>query len=360
MKKTILILGIIFLLISVGVASSVKNNSFKLFNLNNAPYEPINPNPSDGSIDTSICPINLSWDGGDPDGDNVTYNVFFGKECPPPLIATNLTNTWYQLSNLLGFATSYYWMIVAIDEYGLITSGPIWTFKTEENYPPYTPNNPFPEDGAIIYAEGIILTWEGGDPNECDTVFYDVYFGVTNPPTKKSSNQSATYFSSGELLLYKTYYWKIDAWGSGGLSVEGPIWNFTTGDWIPPTPPIIDGPKHGTIGVEYTYTFNSTYNDCIDFFYEVDWGDGTSESVSPTWPNPEEPGPGIANHSWNTKGTYIIRARVRDIWGYIGPWGELKVIMPRYKMFIDLLLFRFLDHFPLLHRLLDIWRHILL
>jgi hypothetical protein len=120
---------------------------------------------------------------------------------------------------------------------------------------------------------------------------------------------------------------------------------------MPPEPPIIDGPTHGTIGAEYTYTFNSTY--FRDFFYEVDWGDGTFETVSPTWPNPEEPGPGIANHTWDTKGIYIIRARIRDIFGIVGPWGELKVIMPRSKTASNMLFLMFLERYVLSNIILE-------
>ena len=446
MKKTILILGIIFTLISVSVASSVNNNSLKLFNLNNPPYIPSDPNPSDGSIDNSICPPNLSWNGGDPDGDNVTYTVYFGK-CPAQLIATNVTNTWYQLSNLLEFYTSYCWTIVAIDEYGLITSGPIWILTTEENFPPYPPSNPNPPDGATnvspsclswicidpnlcdivtydvyfgeeiedpplvkennnstIYcptgnwkfnttytwrivawdscglnASGPIwtfrtienlppnepsspsppdgakcvpidinLSWIGGDPNPFDYVTFDVYFGVTNPPTLKANNlNKPIYDPPGYLLPLKVYYWKVVAWDSGGLFTEGPIWKFTTKSPCVPSKPIIDGPTHGTIGVEYNYTFNSTY-ECDYLIYTINWGDDSPvEYIGPYLQGIEV----NASHIWNKKGTYIIKARAEDEFGYFGPWSEFTVTMPRDKSISSSPFLRFLERYPLLNLL---------
>jgi hypothetical protein len=105
--------------------------------------------------------------------------------------------------------------------------------------------------------------------------------------------------------------------------------------------------------VEYTYTFNSTDDDGDSFIYYVDWGDGSPiEIVYPTWPNPEEPGEGIANHSWDTKGTYVIRAMAEDEHGVLSGWAELQVTMPRNRATYNLMFLRFLECFPILQKLL--------
>lgn len=93
----------------------------------------------------------MSWSGGDPDGDPVVYDVYFGTNPNPPKVAAGLSNTTYDPGRL-GYNTTYYWRIVAFDIYGYFTNGSIWTFQTEisTNNPPNKPNRPSgPTSGEI-------------------------------------------------------------------------------------------------------------------------------------------------------------------------------------------------------------------
>ena len=52
---------------------------------NHPPHTPNNPNPLNNSYNIPIN-TNLSWNGGDPDGDEVEYDVYLGTASPPPLV----------------------------------------------------------------------------------------------------------------------------------------------------------------------------------------------------------------------------------------------------------------------------------
>jgi len=95
----------------------------------NGSYIPSDPKPRWGATDVSID-ADLSWVGGDPDGDPWTYDVYFGTTSPPPLVSPGQSETTYDPGTML-YDTTYYWQIVAWDNHGNSTSGPIWDFITE-------------------------------------------------------------------------------------------------------------------------------------------------------------------------------------------------------------------------------------
>ncbi len=114
----------------------------------NPPYQPDNPSPPNGatSIDINVA---LSWTGGDPDPeDTVTYDVYFGTSTTPSKVVGNQSETMYQ-PWVMNLNTTYYWQIIAWDNHGVSTQGPIWIFTTTltPNIPPNTPEIP---DGQTL------------------------------------------------------------------------------------------------------------------------------------------------------------------------------------------------------------------
>ncbi|MEM7028038.1 MAG: hypothetical protein AAF629_00495 [Chloroflexota bacterium] len=84
-----------------------------------------NPIPIDGAINVSTNQF-LQWQGGDADGDVLTYTIAFGAQNPPPIVATT-TQTHYNPTLMTD--TTYYWMITATD--GMSTSvSSTWYFTT--------------------------------------------------------------------------------------------------------------------------------------------------------------------------------------------------------------------------------------
>ena len=144
---------------------------------NNPPYEPSDPYPANGSTGVDVN-IDLSWTGGDPDpGDIITYDVCFGTVSPPPKVANNQSATTYD-PGTLDVNLTYYWRIIAWDNYNASTSGPIWYFTTRINDPPKTPEQPSgPTNGAV----GFEYTFSSNttDPDN-DQVFYKWDWGDGN------------------------------------------------------------------------------------------------------------------------------------------------------------------------------------
>ncbi|OYT61119.1 hypothetical protein B6U81_03780 [Thermoplasmatales archaeon ex4484_30] len=94
---------------------------------NSPPNKPSQPFPANSSINVSVNSI-LSWVCNDPDGDDLTYDVYFGTSSPPTKVEDNITSTNYNPS--LQYSTIYYWRIVAWDEHGAKNESMLWHFTT--------------------------------------------------------------------------------------------------------------------------------------------------------------------------------------------------------------------------------------
>ncbi len=143
--KTVLAVLILTLMIASAFGSAVTTNDCKkkfndtnygsvARNDNHPPYQPSDPYPENGSTNVDIN-VDLSWSGGDPDGDPVTYDVYFGTTSPPPIVESNQSNTTYD-PGTLDFETTYYWKIIAWDNQSAFNESLIWEFTTQSNTPP--------------------------------------------------------------------------------------------------------------------------------------------------------------------------------------------------------------------------------
>jgi pyrrolidone-carboxylate peptidase len=94
---------------------------------------------------------------------------------------------------------------------------------------------------------------------------------------------------------------------------------------IPPDTPTINGLENGKTGEEYKYNFSTRDADIDNVYYFIDWGDlNTTE-----WLGPYNSGEEItAKHVWNEKGTYIIKAKAKDVLNAESDWATLTVSMP--------------------------------
>ena len=122
----------------------------------------------------------------------------------------------------------------------------------------------------------------------------------------------------------------------------------------PPNVPSIVGQASGKAGYEYKYKLNAVDPDGDDVKYIIDWGDNNTEETGFNASGTEV----IVKHTWSDEGDYTITAKAQDIYGAEGPEGTLDVTMPKNKPsnFNFKLLERFLERFPLLEKLLSLFR----
>jgi hypothetical protein len=104
--------------------------SLAWFSGNRAPNAPVSPYPSHAQEQVSHYPI-IQWsNAGDPDGDDLLYDVYFGTTNPPPLVSFRQYGTYYDPGKLLG-NVMYYWSVAASDSWRNTFSSPIWEFTTD-------------------------------------------------------------------------------------------------------------------------------------------------------------------------------------------------------------------------------------
>ena len=194
--------------------------------INLPPTTPSSPIPINGSGNQSL-EADLYWSSYDPEGDQLTFDVYFGTDEMPPQVTIGQTEISFD-PGVLDSDTQYFWKVVADDGQGNVVEGPIWSFTTLlVNLPPYPPSNPMPEDGAENQSIETDISWECSDP-ENDNMVYLVYFGKDTLPGYDISVQLETTFDPGTLEPNTEYFWQIQVYDYEGNFAEGPVWSFTT------------------------------------------------------------------------------------------------------------------------------------
>ena len=209
---------------------------------NNPPNEPALPSPGD-AITNTLLYLDLSWTGGDPDGDAVTYDVYLDTASSPvKLLAEDIAETSVY-TGALQLTTPYYWQVVAQDEHGRTTSGDVWSFTTgnSENRPPNVQDlniAPTDGDGNIPLLQPVNWWFNDMNPDpDYDPVTYTVYLEADDITPDVPVCVDLPYVVSntcdpGTLQGNTGYYWQIVARDDEGATATSPVWMFTTADMI--------------------------------------------------------------------------------------------------------------------------------
>lgn len=196
---------------------------------NNPPARPFDFDPPEGYRDQPL-ELTLRWDCFDPDGDPLTYDVWFYADGAAPVrIGEKQAETSYAVGGLAE-STLYRWIVRAFDSHGDSATA-VSSFYTERGAVPDPPFDPFPADGATGVPVTVMLSWSCSHP-EGSPLVYDVLFAPDAWPSLEgiSADQIDTFFVVSGLEYNTAYRWSIRATDAAGDETRGPSWRFTTGD----------------------------------------------------------------------------------------------------------------------------------
>jgi len=212
--------------------SSLKG--FKTLPSNQAPSIPNNYLPIFGYHFPNPLQLNLSWVSVDPENDPIVFDLYMGTSQGnlTKICSTPYTTYSYNATN----QGNYYWKVIAYDNAGNSTEGPVWYFTVGSyaltNFPPTTPSNPFPENRTFGTAIHPTFSWTSFDP-EGQSVACDIFLGTSTDnlvklATVAGNSPEKSFISVNNLAGQQTYYWKVVSTDNLGATTESPIWSFTT------------------------------------------------------------------------------------------------------------------------------------
>jgi hypothetical protein len=193
--------------------------------------EAYNPNPADGagSVDLSTM---LTWTSGFK---AKLHTVYFGDDFDQVNSATTggaVQGAASYKPSSLASEKVYYWRVDEFD--GTATyKGDVWTFTT-----PGTVGNPSPANGAVDVKFVATLSWTASD----SAASHRVYLGTDKDTVRAAGTGSPEYkgskalgdeiYDPGKLAWHTAYYWRVDEVDSQGNTLKGPLWSFTTADFL--------------------------------------------------------------------------------------------------------------------------------
>ncbi|HVQ01010.1 MAG TPA: hypothetical protein VMT57_05800, partial [Candidatus Thermoplasmatota archaeon] len=309
------------------------------------------PNPANGSGNN---PLSFTWSISinDPEADSFNWTIQCSNgQATSGNGASNGTKS-LDLSGLAYLSTYKVW-VNATDPGGSGQYTKRWyRFITgDKNQPPFF-GVPTPTNGSISQPLSLMWSIPINDPNG-DQFSWTIQCSNGQTSSGASESNGTKSLALSGLGFSKNYEVWVNATDPSGSGLYTRRWyTFATNINLPPDSPTITGPAQGKIKVKTSYNLTTTDPTSDDISYFIDWGDLTNSS----WLGPYASGATVTqSHTWAAKGTYVIKAKAKDIHGAESDWGTLSVTMPyeppRFSL-IHWMLDRFPNAFPLLRHLL--------
>jgi len=177
--------------------------------------------------------INFQWDAStDADNDPITYDVEIATNNTFTQNLTTASTTALSKEFTLDKGKLYYWRVKSTDSENESSSySTVNSFYTEAavviNHLPFAPVLTSPTLNYVTTAGSVSLKWTATDADATDVLKYDVYFGMTNPPTVKVATDISLKTYTVNAATAGDYYWKVVVKDNNGGYTEGQLWSFT-------------------------------------------------------------------------------------------------------------------------------------
>jgi hypothetical protein len=190
-----------------------------------------------GPVDNKLCvdnTVSFQWVlSTDANKDVITYQIQVAKDNAFAQIVKTNDVTANNTSIALDKNTAYYWRVKATDSKGLAStfSSTFKLYTTGEaviNHLPFLPELVQPAINSILNTTTASLKWKATDVDVADVLTYDVYFGKTNPPTAKVSENTSAISFDVTLEPATEYFWKVVVKDNKGGETVGQVWKFKT------------------------------------------------------------------------------------------------------------------------------------
>lgn len=186
--------------------------------------------------DNKLCvdnTVSFQWNAStDPNNDAITYHIEVAKDNSFSQIVKTVDVATNNTSVPLEKNTAYYWRVKATDSKGLSSISSIFKLYTSGeaviNHLPFAPELVEPSLNTILTTTTATLQWKATDVDATDVLTYDVYFGTTNPPTAKVSENTSSTSYAVTLEATKEYFWKVVVKDNKGGETIGQVWKFKT------------------------------------------------------------------------------------------------------------------------------------
>lgn len=187
--------------------------------------------------DNKLCvdnTVSFQWKlSTDVNKDIITYQIQVAKDNTFTQIVKTNEVTADNSSISLDKNTAYYWRVKATDSKGLSSIySPVYKLYTTGeavmNHLPFSPELIQPAINSVLNAATATLKWTATDVDATDVLTYDVYFGKTNPPTAKVSENTSAISFEVTLEPATQYFWKVVVKDNKGGETVGQIWKFKT------------------------------------------------------------------------------------------------------------------------------------